>query len=128
MAFLVGREMNRMKIYPLKYNIYWDASIPMEYYEDEFLEFEEYLLITDDRVQSTSDNPHAKSDYFLDRFAKYEKWQKSEDRKEKQRLLRAQKKKAGKNSEKTNEYSQAFNCQELGDSSVNWEWISSGKC
>ena len=38
--------MDRQRCEPSKYKIYWDASIPMEYYEADFLEYEDYLTLT----------------------------------------------------------------------------------
>ena len=121
--------MEKKMIYPSKYRIYWDARIPMEYYEEEFIEFEDYLLLTDQRVHSTSDNPHAKSDYFLDRFAKYEKWQKAEDRKEQRKLLRAQNKRKAKNTTevsnvKLSEGSMLHNSEESAKPSLQVTFIS----
>ena len=64
---------------PSKYNIYWDADIPMEYYEENFLEFEEYMEVTGQRKEATADDPHANSTYVLQKFKKFEKFQKKED-------------------------------------------------
>ena len=84
--------MTRNSIYPKKNSIYWDAAIPMEYYEDEFIEFEEYLMQTGQKKLPTADNSHANSEYYLDKFAQYEKWMKADCRREWQKSLKWQKK------------------------------------
>ena len=71
--YLQLNQANRIGKYPSKYNIYWDASIPMEYYEDDFIEFEDYLIVTGQRKQSTADDLYANSDLYLDLFKAYEK-------------------------------------------------------
>ena len=53
----------------------------MQYYEDEFNDFEDYLQFTGQQVQSTRENPHANSDYVLERYANFENWRKEESRK-----------------------------------------------
>ena len=69
----------------------------MEYYEDDFLDFEEYLMVTGQSVKSTQENPYANSEYTLERFGKYIEWQKSEDRKEKIRRMKAENSQKRKN-------------------------------
>ena len=38
--------MKRQISEPKKYRMYWDTNIPMEYYENEFLDYEQYLIMT----------------------------------------------------------------------------------
>ena len=51
--------MARTTVTLMKYNNYWDASIPMEYYEEGFLDFEQYLRETGQEKKATPDEPHA---------------------------------------------------------------------
>ena len=71
MNFL-GRSSERQTKWPSKYNIYWDASIPMEYYEEDFIEFEDYLIATGQSKKSTKHDLYANSDFYLDLFKAYE--------------------------------------------------------
>ena len=77
-----GNSSKRKSFPPAKYSIYWDSNIPMEYYEQDFLEFEEYALATGKTIRSSNDNPHANGNFMLANFAKYEKFWKRESRKE----------------------------------------------
>ena len=72
----------RKRTTPTKYNIYWDASIPMEYYEEEFLEFEEYAEMTglQKMAKKEVNNIASAPDFLLLKFGKYEKWMKAEHR------------------------------------------------
>ena len=54
----------------------------MEYYEQEFLDFEDYAVMVGKTIQSSAQNPYANSDFMLHNFAKYEKFWKKESRKE----------------------------------------------
>ena len=76
------RIITRARRTSSKYNIYWDAEIPMEYYEQGFLEFEEYLDVTGGNIKSTPENPHAKSQYAMKRFRGYERFLKKQSKKE----------------------------------------------
>ena len=54
----------------------------MEYYEQEFLDYEDYLLLTG-HLQLLSNmfqvkNPHATSDLVLTKYERYQKFEKSE--------------------------------------------------
>ena len=40
----------------------------MEYYEEDFIEFEDYLIVTGQRKQSSADDLYANSDFYLDLF------------------------------------------------------------
>ena len=46
----------------------------MEYYKDDFLEFEEMMIKSGKIKQSKPDQPHASSTLLLSKFARYEKW------------------------------------------------------
>ena len=94
--FFVAKVSKRNRRYPAKYIIYWDASIPMEYYEDEFLQFEE-MMIKDGKVKkSTSSDPHAASKLLLQNFAKYQKRMKIQDQRERRKSFQSQAKPCGK--------------------------------
>ena len=54
-------------------------NIPTEYYEEELIEFEKYLEVIGEKVVTTADNIHANSDYYLERFRKFEKLQKAKN-------------------------------------------------
>ena len=79
--------------FPSRYNIYWDASIPMEYYEEDFLQFEQMMIETGGMKVSDPDEPHASSTYVLEKFAKLESRRKVLERREWMQFLRAQKQK-----------------------------------
>ena len=64
----------------------------MEYYEDEFLEFEDYCQKVGKTVKSSPDKPNANSDYLLKNFAKFEKFWKTESRKEWKKSIKAKQK------------------------------------
>ena len=83
-----GKQIVRKRIFPAKYNIYWDASIPMQYYKESFIDFENYLLSTGYHKMSTPENPHANSDVYLEKFANYEKWMKADCKREWKRYIK----------------------------------------
>ena len=62
----------------------------MEYYEDSFIEFEDYLIQKGHHNISTPDQPHANSDFYLDKFTKYEKWMKAECKREWRKYVKSQ--------------------------------------
>ena len=98
-VFFAGHVTKRKISVPAKYKIYWDLEMPMEYYEESFLDFEDYLNVTGQMKKASADDPHANSKYVLESFRKYEKFQKHEDRKEwrkYQRSLRQQQLKPSK--------------------------------
>ena len=64
----------RRNKYPSRYDIYWDMNIPTQYYEEDYLEFEKYLEFTGLKKESTPENPHATSEFCLERFALFEKF------------------------------------------------------
>ena len=82
----------RRRSTPSKYNIYWDAGIPMEYYEEEFLEFEEYAKITGLKQMGTCESNENTPDFMLAKIAKYEKWMKAEHRREWKKFLKSKQK------------------------------------
>ena len=53
-------------------------SIPTEYYEPEFIEFEEFMNVLGNTKESTSQNPHATGDYMLEMFKYFEFFRDSE--------------------------------------------------
>ena len=59
----------------------------MEYYEERFIDFEDYLNVTGQKKNSTPKNPHANSNYVLQRFQQFEKFQKKEDQKERRKYM-----------------------------------------
>ena len=87
----VAKHISRKRSPPTKYNIYWDASIPMQYYEEDFLEFEEYANLTGLKQMNEQENG---PEFLLAKFEKYERWMKNECRKEWKRFLKSQRCKA----------------------------------
>ena len=69
-------------------SVSWDAEIPMEYYEESFLEYKDYLNVTGQCKQSTPEDLHTNSNYVLQSFKRFEKFQKKEDRKEWKKYVR----------------------------------------
>ena len=70
----------RVRSVPTKFQAYWDMSIPTEYYELDFIEFEEFMKVIGNMKKSTVDNPHAAGDYMLLMFRCYEDFRKSENK------------------------------------------------
>ena len=93
--FPVRNKSIRHKWSPSRHYIFWDMNIPTEYYKEDFIDFENYLQETGQNVESSSSNPHANSDYHLEKYASYEKWRKRENLKliRKQKRLKANKEK-----------------------------------
>ena len=50
----------------------------MEYYEESFIEFENFLIQTGYKNRFRPENPHANSEFYLQKFANYEKWMKAD--------------------------------------------------
>ena len=67
-------------------------SIPTQFYEQDFIDFEDYMKITGDKKESTKEEPHANSEYVLKRFEEFENWRKRETKKMKQRQTELKKK------------------------------------
>ena len=65
----------------MKFADYWDMNIPTEYYEDEFLDFEDYMNFTGNIRPSTKEAPHANSKYCLEKYKNYEKFMRQENKK-----------------------------------------------
>ena len=63
-------------------------NIPTQFYEQDFLDFEKYLQLTQVH-KIASDNPHANSEFCLQQFAMYEKFRKAEEVKYRRRMFRA---------------------------------------
>ena len=78
----------RQKKEPKRNSIYWDMNIPTQFYEEEYLEFERYLDFTQVKTISSADNPHGKSEYYLQQFEMYEKFHKAEEKKQKKKLAK----------------------------------------
>ena len=64
----------------------------MEYYEEEFLEFEEYAKITGLKQRGTCESNENTPDFMLAKFAKYEKWMKAEHGREWKKFLKSKQK------------------------------------
>ena len=56
-------------------------NIPTEFYEEEFIEFENYMDFTGNKMIATPENPHANSNYYLQMYKKYEKFVQVENKK-----------------------------------------------
>ena len=68
----------------------------MEYYEDEFLDFEQYAKQTGLRRFTGENSKESHTDFLLAKFASYEKWMKADRRREWQKYLKQQEKKSKK--------------------------------
>ena len=79
--------IERKRKIPSKYSIFWDADIPMQYYKQEFLEYEQMLIETGQMKQSTADEPHASSNYVLVQFEKFEKKRKIDEKKKYNKIM-----------------------------------------
>ena len=55
-------------------------TIPTEYYEEEFIDFENYLNVTGDIKKGSKENIHANCEYQLEKYKTYEKFLKNESR------------------------------------------------
>ena len=69
----------------------------MEYYEDDFIQFEDFAKQTGLRRSTTESTNDSHSDFILAKFATYEKWMKVERRREWKKFVKQQEKKAKKN-------------------------------
>ena len=77
-----GNLIQRPRKTPAHYSIYWDSNIPMEYYEEEFLDFEQYAKMTDLKSRYKTSKFESQPELILDKFKKYEKWVKADSYKE----------------------------------------------
>ena len=89
---LVRTKSMRKKKVPTKFNTYWDMHIPTEFYDEEFIEFENYLQTTGQINESSTEKPHSQSEYSLKEYAKFRKYVMMENRRL-FRKLKMQKKK-----------------------------------
>ena len=65
----------------MKFDDYWDMNIPTEFYEEEFIDFENYMHFTGNLMESTRASPHANSEYHLEMYKKYQKFVQKENKK-----------------------------------------------
>ena len=56
-------------------------NIPTEFYEEEFLDFENYMHFTGNMIECTKESPHANSEYHLEMYKKYQKFVQKENKK-----------------------------------------------
>ena len=80
-CFTGKQPSQRKNNFPPRFNNYWDMNIPTEYYEEEFLEFENYLEFTLKKKAWNIEEPNANADFYLEQFAKYEKYRDKENKK-----------------------------------------------
>ena len=80
-AFSAKKNQMRKMSPPVKFADYWDMNIPTQFYEEEFLAFENYMHFTGNTRSPTTKNPHANSEYHLEMFKKYEKFVQKENKK-----------------------------------------------
>ena len=73
--------MSRVRRVPPKFRSYWDMTIPTEYYQDEFLQFERFLKFAMKRRPRSFEDVDVSADFYLDEFKRYEKDQKKENKK-----------------------------------------------
>ena len=70
-------------------------DIPTQFYEEEFIELENYMQFTGNVRVATAENPHANSNYYLQMYEKYEKSVQKENkkifRKQRSKLLKEKK-------------------------------------
>ena len=78
---IAGKKESRNISEPQKFADYWDMNIPTEFYEEEFLEFEDYMHLMGNIKETSKESPHANSEYHLEMFKKYEKFVQKENKK-----------------------------------------------
>ena len=71
-----------MRRYPSRYRNYWDMNIPTQYYEEDFLKFENWLNERTKRFSGGTGKITC-SDHYLEMFHRYEKDEKKKLAKEK---------------------------------------------
>ena len=59
---------------------YIDGNIPAEYFEEDFILFEDYMTSVGRVKSPTNENPHAGGDYMLRKFQEFERFLKVESR------------------------------------------------
>ena len=97
MYFSEKDPSERVLCWPKKFNIYWDMNIPTEYYEDEFLEFENYLDFTLKRRPDCFQSKELNGDFYLAEFRKFENYQNKESSKLRKKLRKQKEKAKAKN-------------------------------
>ena len=65
-------KSRRIRRLPARFRQYWDMRIPTEYYQQEFIHFENLMEVLGDTKQSTAENLHAGGDHMLEMFKYYE--------------------------------------------------------
>ena len=65
---------------PRKFDDYWDMNIPTQFYEEDFIEFERYMTFIGNTKIATKENPHANSEYYLEKYKSYEKFMKRDNK------------------------------------------------
>ena len=95
--YFTGRpKSKRLCRPPPRFNVYWDMNIPTEYYQSEFIEFEEFMQVLGNTKQSSREKPHAGADHMLLMFRCYEEFQRSENKKIKLEEMKSRQKKQDK--------------------------------
>ena len=75
---IAGNFLARKRNPPRRHQDYIDFSYRTEYLEQDFLEFEDYVIRTHSPNYSSKLNPHANSEYIMNEFEKYERFVKRE--------------------------------------------------
>ena len=68
--------------------MYWDMNIPTEYYEEEFIEFENYMEFTLKNKPCTIEEPYTNGDFYLKEFQNYENYRDMESKKIRKEIKR----------------------------------------
>ena len=79
--FSVKPKSLRKTTIPVRYRNYWDMQISTEFYEEEFIEFEDFLEQTMKMKESSDENPHGKSEFSLREYEKFQKFVKGQNKK-----------------------------------------------
>ena len=79
--FSVKQKSSRKVIYPRRFDLFWDMEIPTQFYEDDFIEFENYLQMKGDVAPQCNEDPFAASKYVLKEYEKFEKFWHAENKK-----------------------------------------------
>ena len=74
--------MTRRIVKPKRFNDFVDGRIPAEYFESDFMLFEEYMISSGNTITSTDDKPHANSEFLLSKFKDFETFMKRESRRQ----------------------------------------------
>ena len=76
----VRKPSTHLRRKPSRYAVYWDMNIPTEYYEQEFLDFENDNKFTELYKPARFDHLHGESEFRLHLFKKFEQFQQNEDK------------------------------------------------